>query len=90
MQLINRKYQTEDDYWRIRIFLREVFLLNDRRNFSWPVARLDYWRWHGILNLGAGTLEKGVYLWETPGWADRGSIELGRGWASLPSDPSGL
>jgi len=32
---------------------------------SWPVARLDYWRWHGILNLGDGTLETGVYLWET-------------------------
>jgi mycothiol synthase len=40
-------------------------LLNDRRMLSWPVARLDYWRWHGILNLGGGELERDVFLWET-------------------------
>jgi GNAT superfamily N-acetyltransferase len=66
MKLSMHSYQTEEDYWRIRIFLREVFLLNDRRMLSWPVARLDYWRWHGILNLGEGALETGVYIWETP------------------------
>jgi hypothetical protein len=66
MQLTRRKYQTEDDFWRMRNFLRDVFMLNHRRMYSWPVARLDYWRWHGILNLGDGTLETGVYLWETP------------------------
>ena len=59
-----RAYQTEEDYWRIREFLREVFLLNDRRELSWHVARLDYWRWHGILNMGDGQLEKDVFLWE--------------------------
>ncbi len=32
---------------------------------SWPVARWDYWRWHGIMNLNDGPLEKHVYLWET-------------------------
>ena len=29
-----RLYQTEDDTWRIRGFLREVFLLNGRREVS--------------------------------------------------------
>jgi hypothetical protein len=24
--------------------------------FSWPVMRLDYWRWHGIGNMGDITL----------------------------------
>ena len=57
MKLTLRTYQFEDDYWRIRNFLREVFMLNDRRMLSWPVARLDYWRWHGIMNLKDGTLE---------------------------------
>jgi GNAT superfamily N-acetyltransferase len=65
MKLVMRSYQTEDDYWHIRNFLREVFLLNDRRMLSWPVARMDYWRWHGIMNLKEGSLESGVYLWET-------------------------
>ena len=61
-----KRYQSEEDYQRIREFLRQVLLLNDRRLLSWSVVRMDYWRWHGISNLGHGTLEKNVYLWETP------------------------
>ena len=64
MKLMMRPYHSEDDFWRIRNFLREIFLLNNRRMISWPVARLDYWRWHGILNLGDGKLEEHVFLWE--------------------------
>ncbi len=60
-----RLYQTEDDYWRIRGFLREVFLLNSRREVSWPPARFDYWRWHGIENMKDGRLEQDVFIWET-------------------------
>jgi hypothetical protein len=60
-----RPYQTEDDFWRIRAFLRQVMLLNGVRERSWHVARLDYWRWHGIWNLGDGHLEQDVFLWET-------------------------
>ena len=65
MNINIRQYQTEDDFWRIRSFLRDVFILNDRRMLSWPVARLDYWRWHGIMNLNQGRLEEHVFLWET-------------------------
>ena len=65
MILTQRKYQSEEDFWRMRAFLREVFLLNNRREFSWSVARLDYWRWHGIMNMNDGRLEQDVYLWET-------------------------
>jgi mycothiol synthase len=65
MQLTLRAYQTEDDYWRIREFLRRVFLLNGRREVSWHVARFDYWRWHGIENMGDGKLEQDVFIWET-------------------------
>jgi mycothiol synthase len=65
MELTLRKYQTEDDFWCIRNFLRDIFIQNDRRMLCWPVARWDYWRWHGIMNIGDGTLETGVYLWET-------------------------
>jgi len=65
MQLTMRRYQTEDDFWRIREFLRAVFLLNGRREISWHVARLDYWRWHGIANCGHGALENDVFIWET-------------------------
>ena len=69
MQTFLRPYQTENDYWRIRQFLREVFLLNERREQSWQAYRFDYWRWHGIENMGQGTLEEKVFLWETPGGA---------------------
>ena len=65
MTLTMRPYQTEDDYWRIRAFLRQVMLLNKVREKSWHVARLDYWRWHGIANQGDGQLEQDVFLWET-------------------------
>ena len=46
MKLTMRTYRDESDYWQIRVFLRQVFLLNDRREKSWHVARLDYWRGH--------------------------------------------
>jgi len=45
MTLIQKTYHSEADYWRIRNFLREVFLLNNRLEHSWHVARLDHWRW---------------------------------------------
>ena len=67
MQVTMRAYQTEDDYWRIRAFLREVFLLNDRRELCWQVARLDYWRWHVIENCNICDPVKNVtFIWETP------------------------
>ena len=60
-----RNLRNEDDYGRIREFLRRVFLLNGRRLFSWPVFRFDYWRWHGVENLGQGPLQEKVFIWET-------------------------
>ena len=59
-----RPYRGEDDYWRIREFLRQVFLLNGRRQKSWDVVRFDYWRWHGIENLMRRKLEEVIFLWE--------------------------
>ena len=65
MVLTMRRYHDADDYWRIREFLRRVFLLNGRRELSWQVYRFDYWRWHGSENLGQGRLEEVVFFWET-------------------------
>lgn len=63
-----RPYRDEEDYWRIRAFLREVFLLNGRREMCWQAARLDYWRWHVVLNCEAlPAIEPYIFLWETPG-----------------------
>jgi GNAT superfamily N-acetyltransferase len=60
-----RRYQTEDDFWGMRDFLREVFLLNDRLERSWSVPRLDYWRWHFILTCESDPMEQVTFLWET-------------------------
>jgi mycothiol synthase len=60
-----RPYQSEDDFWRIRAFLRQALLLNGLREHSWHVARWDYWRWQGVENLAQGPLEECVFLWET-------------------------
>jgi hypothetical protein len=50
MRLTMRTYETEDDYWRIRDFLRAVFLLNGRRDLSRQAYRFNYWRWHVLEN----------------------------------------
>lgn len=67
MQLTRRLYQSEDDFWRMREFLRAVFLLNQRREESWHVARLDYARWHSCLNCAHVQLQEIVHLWEADG-----------------------
>ena len=67
MEWTMRVYQDEDDYWRIRAFLRDVFLLNGGRELSWQAYRFDHWRWHGAENLGHGRLEEDVFIWETAG-----------------------
>lgn len=64
MKPVFRSYQTEDDFWRMREFLRQVFLLNQRLERSWHVARLDYTRWHVCLNCAGVRLEDVTYLWE--------------------------
>lgn len=68
MNLTMRMYQDEEDYWQIREFLRDVFLLNDKQELSWHVARFDYWRWHVNENITRTQLEEVVFIWET---ADR-------------------
>lgn len=61
-----RPYQDEEDYWKIRAFLREVFLLNRRVELSWQTARLDYWRWHVSVNVVKKTTFGGdLFIWET-------------------------
>jgi GNAT superfamily N-acetyltransferase len=65
MKLTLRKYQHENDYWKIRQFLREVFLLNEHREIGWPVYRWDYWRWHVNENIFHFDLSAAIFLWET-------------------------
>jgi GNAT superfamily N-acetyltransferase len=60
-------YQNEEDYWRIRKFLREVSLLNDRHDYSWSLLRWDYWVWHVNMNIYHFKLEDSVHLWEVDG-----------------------
>jgi len=67
MKLILRNYQAEEDYWRIREFLREVSLQNDRHDFAWCLLRWDYWRWHVNENIFHFDLQEVVTLWEANG-----------------------
>ena len=63
MKLTKRRYNSDEDSWRIRAFLRDVFLRNSRLERSWQAYRFDYWRWHGIMNLDDGILED-VFIWQ--------------------------
>jgi len=66
MKLKVRDYKEENDYWHIRTFLREIFILNDLQEISWHVAHLDYWRWHVLMNCReVDSLDGLVYIWET-------------------------
>ena len=60
-----RSYNNEEDYWRMRSFLREVMVRNDRRELCWHVARLDYWWWFCNPDLEKLSLEENIFLWET-------------------------
>ena len=60
-----KSYQGEQDYWKIREFLRCVFILNNLRGKSWHVARWDYWYHHGVKNnIFNGSLYDSVFIWE--------------------------
>lgn len=67
MKPILRPYRDDEDYWRIRTFLRDVSLLNDRHDYSWPLLRWDYWVWHVNMNIYHLQLEEVVTLWEADG-----------------------
>lgn len=62
--MIRRKYRGESDQERIRQFLQNVFLLNGRREYSWPLYRWDYWVWHVNANIYHFDLSAAVFLWE--------------------------
>jgi len=88
MKLNMSKYRDEVDYQRVRDFLRQVFVINGRREFSWHVCRFDYWRWHGIENQRFFQIGEAVYIWETK--ADQIVAVLnpeGRGEAFLQVNP---
>ena len=67
MKPLLQMYENEDDYWRIRGFLREVSLLNDRHDFSWSLLRWDYWVWHVNMNIFHMKLEDVVHIWTVNG-----------------------
>ena len=64
MKFHMRPYQSEDDYWRIREFLRNVYLLNDRHEYAWSLLRWDYWHWHVNENIFKLNPSEVITLWE--------------------------
>jgi GNAT superfamily N-acetyltransferase len=67
MTFTYHKVRGEDDYYRARDFLRECYLLNGRREFCWQPYRLDYARWHGLLNISEMRYEDVMFIWEADG-----------------------
>jgi mycothiol synthase len=59
-----RPLASDDDYWRLRELLREVMVLEGRRERSWHVARLDYWWWFVNPDLEHLDPAAHVFLWE--------------------------
>lgn len=67
MSLHKRTYQSEDDHWRIREFLRGVTLVNGRHDYAWSLLRWDYWYWHINENIFKFHLPDVISLWEVDG-----------------------
>ncbi len=66
MTLEMRPYAGEEDYWRIRAFLREIFPLAYQEQRTWLVTTLDYWRWHVVATCGEfERIDDVIFLWET-------------------------
>ncbi|MFN2146284.1 MAG: GNAT family N-acetyltransferase [Anaerolineales bacterium] len=65
MRFIKKKLTHDDDYWRARAFLRQVYILNNRKPISWSAVRLDYWKNH-ITAIDNHKHEATPTLWETP------------------------
>jgi mycothiol synthase len=93
MNLTRRDYDDAVDYWRVRDFLREVYLLNGRRERAWSLLRWDYWRWHIHENIFHYPLSQAVCLWESagkiaavlnPDGSDEAFLQLHPGCQSIP------
>lgn len=65
MKLTMRLYNSDEDYWRIREFLRQVMLFNNRRDLCWHVTRWDDLFWSIKPEFEMITLEETVFIWET-------------------------
>ena len=65
MKPARRLYRNEYDYHKIREFLTQTLLLNERKQVNWHLYRWDYWRWHVNANIFHLKLEDTVHLWET-------------------------
>lgn len=88
MKFTARAYRDENDYVRIKAFLREVFLLNQRREYCWQAARLDYWRYFVNEHIDHYPLSRAIHLWETPSGEIAGVVTAdGRGNAYLNVHP---
>jgi GNAT superfamily N-acetyltransferase len=64
MKLTMRSYQDAEDAWRIREFLRQVMSFNHLHEYSWHIARWDYWIWFVNPDLEKIPLEENVFIWE--------------------------
>jgi len=51
MRLRSRTYEADEDYWRIRSFLRSLGEDDPRPSGTWHVGVFDYWRWHWLKNV---------------------------------------
>ncbi len=61
-----RHYAGDEDYPGLRKLLADALVANELREFSWHPGRLDWYRWHGVMNCGDPGLEN-VRLWEAEG-----------------------
>jgi ribosomal protein S18 acetylase RimI-like enzyme len=66
MKLTMRAFKEEVDFWRVRNFLRELYLLDGLLVHGGHVASLDFWRWHYIMTCQeTAPVDEEITIWET-------------------------
>ncbi|HVU13011.1 MAG TPA: GNAT family N-acetyltransferase [Phototrophicaceae bacterium] len=84
-----RSIDDEENYWRLRAFLREVFLCNHRQELSWQAARLDYWRYFINPLNDHYPLSQAIHIFETANGTIAGALTVdGRSNAFLNVHPN--
>ena len=65
MNFVRKQYESDEDYWRIRGFFRNLRAEDPRPSVTWNVSDFDYWRWHTLENVW-GRDPRELAYWEDP------------------------
>jgi len=86
MNFTRKRYESTDDYWKLRGFFRDLRAEEPRSGANWHVCDFDDWRWHFMENVRERPLEELTYWQTADGRRTSGRRSHPGGAGRLPSD----